>query len=484
MDNDIATFLAFTGTEDSATAKRFLDITGNNVEYAVQLFLESGATGGAPSNNDEDVAQRLQQEAYQENVREADTSVHRHETLMDSFSGFGMPNMDRPQDIFGTGRVGVFNQRFDVEEDFDDDDDEDDDYGEPRVVELDDDDDDDVVVNDDDEDVIDVDEESPRPNNRRSRARHDRLAELTSTQRRLAQLFKPPFDLIERTNLDGAKLKGRSEKKWILVNIQDQSEFQCQVLNRDFWSQPNIKNTVKENFIFLQYQHDSPNGESYSNFYHVDGYPHISILDPLTGERVKKWTDGEVPKVDDWLSDVELFLEKFSLHPNSNNPTVEHDVKFDPDAMTEEQQIEYAMKQSVANKGTNADDAINVDGDDDDDIDAKTSTETQNNTSDPFDNIQPQDHSEPSSQPQTRIQFRFPNGKRLIHKFNPADDTILTIYGWLKFVLKNAEESAYGISSDDKFTLSSVGKPRLLDILNESIENAGLKNASILLEKD
>lgn len=482
MDNDIATFLAFTGTEDSETAKRFLDIAGNNVEYAVQLFMESGATGGAPANtNDEDVAQRLQQEAYQENVREADSNVHRHETLMDSFSGFGMPNMDRPQDIFGGGRVGVFNQRFDVDEfdeDYDDNEDSDD---EPRVVEL----DEDEEHEDDDEDnVINIDEDFPRPINRRSRARQDRLAELTSTQRRLAQLFKPPFDLIERTNLDGAKLKGRSEKKWILVNIQDQSEFQCQVLNRDFWSQPSIKQIVKENFLFLQYQHDSPNGESYTNFYHLDAYPHISILDPLTGERVRRWTDGEVPKVEDWLSDVELFLEKFSLEPGSNNPTVKHEAKIDPDAMSEEQQIEFAMKQSVAeNKGKDPENAIEIDEDDTDNLPDKQSSTTEQ-ISDPFQAIEPVEHTEPTANPTTRIQFRFPNGKRLIHKFNPETDTVLTIYQWLKSVLLNSQDEEYGIGSQDRFVLSSVGKPRLIDILDDSIEKAGLKNASILLEKD
>lgn len=477
MDNDIATFLAFTGTEDEATAQRFLELTGNNVEYAVQLFMESGANGATgtssgntgASSNDEDIAQRLQQEAYQENVREADTNVHRHETLMDSWSDFGaMQNpVDRIQDMFGRGRVGVFNQRFEEENDMDYDDAEDSD--EPQIVELDD--------EDDEEGVVDLDRETSPPRNRRSRVRQERMNDLTSTQRRLAQLFKPPFDLIERTNLDGAKQKGRAEKKWILMNIQDQSEFQCQVLNRDFWSKPEIKKCVKENFIFLQFQHDSVNGESYVNFYHTDSYPHISILDPMTGERVKKWTDGEVPDPEEWLADVELFLEKFSLVPGSNNPHVKHEVKFDPDAMSEEQQIEFAMRQSaVATEGKTAEDAIA--------IDEEEAAEEPAEAKDAFESIEPKSHTEPTAGSVTRIQFRFPNGKRLIHKFDFENDSVLTIFQWLKQVLADAEESAYGISLSDRFTISSVGKPKLLESLHETIGAVGLKNASILLEKE
>lgn len=457
MDDEIATFLAFTGTENATTAKHYLDLTGNNIEYAVQLFMESGNTANsAPAGDaDEEIAQRMQQEAYQENVREADTNVHRHETLLDSFGGFPMPQA-RETDIFGHGRVGVFDQRFDVEDDIDDVD-----YDVPQIEELD----------DDDSSSLDEIVEINQP--RRARLQNSRLAELTSTQRRLALLFKPPFDLIERTNLDGAKQKGRAEQKWILVNIQDQTEFQCQVLNRDFWTNAGVKQIVHKHFIFLQYQHDSPNGQSYLNFYSVDGFPHISILDPMTGERVYKAADGQVPDVEEWLADVELFLEKFSLHPESNNPMVQHEARFDPDAMSEEQQIEFALKQSIANAGTTAEDAIAVD-----EIEP-----TPEITADPFESIQPQDHAEPAAGSVTRIQIRFPNGKRLIHKFDFECDSVLTIFQYLKYVLVEADEAAYGIGLGDKFSISSVGK-RLIDCLDMTVGDAGLKNASILLEKE
>lgn len=470
MDDDIATFLAFTGTEDAAAAKNFLEISGNNVEYAVQLYMESGNHNNSRPNQDEEFAQKLQQEAYQENVRDADTNVHRHETLLDSFPTYGQMPMARELDMFGGGRVGIFNQRFQLPHQLDEYDDDDDYEEEPQIVELD----------DDSDEIMQVDEDGePVRETRRIRLERNRMSELTSTQRRLAELFKPPFDLIERVNLDAAKVKGRTEKKWILINIQNQAEFQCQVLNRDFWSNSQVKQKVKENFIFLQYQHDSVNGESFVNFYHVDDFPHIAILDPMTGERVYKWADGRVPDVEDWLADVDLFLEKFSLQPSANNPIVKHEVKFDPDAMTEEQQIEFAMRQSVGASGNSINDAINLD---DDEVTNESDVNNEEEEGDAFDKIIAQDHAEPSSGSVTRIQFRFPSGKRLIHKFDFENDKVLQIYQWLKFVLQN--DDSYGIGNGDRFTMSSMGKGRLLDLMGLTIGEAGLKNASILLEKE
>ena len=44
----------------------------------------------------------------------------------------------------------------------------------------------------------------------------------------------------------------KAQTKWLMVNIQEAGVFACQVLNRDLWSDPGVKEVVKENFIFLQ----------------------------------------------------------------------------------------------------------------------------------------------------------------------------------------------------------------------------------------
>lgn len=478
MDEQIPTFLAVTGVEDESIAKQYLELTNGDLEYAVTLYMEAQpgqlATG---SNDDAQFAERLQQEAYTgDNVRDADANIHRHETLVDNYGdSFGFTNQQpsRPQDMFGAGRVGIFNQRFDDEED---------DYYRNRIEVLDDDEFpeelEEVNEDDDDEDVIiidsddeDADEVNDEPISRRRRNRDSRQAELTSTQRRLANLFRPPFDIIATMNLDTAKLKAKEENKWILINIQDSSEFQSQVLNRDFWSSTRVKQIVRDNFVFLQYQGDSPNGTSYLNFYSTDGFPHIAILDPLTGERVFKWKDGQVPHVETWASDVEDFLTKFSLLPNSNNPMIKHDVKFDPDALSEDQQIEFALKQSIMENKS------------DDDIIEEGAEPEIVEPLDPFDAIIGADHEEPSSGSITRIQIRFPNGKRIVHKFE-LSDSILTIYQWLKFLVAQSPDE-YGITGEDRFNISNTTNRlfKFLESLEVSVEEANLKNASLLLEK-
>jgi hypothetical protein len=37
-----------------------------------------------------------------------------------------------------------------------------------------------------------------------------------------------------------------------MVNIQNPSEFSCQVLNRDLWSDGFVKDIIRQWFIFLQ----------------------------------------------------------------------------------------------------------------------------------------------------------------------------------------------------------------------------------------
>lgn len=480
MDDTINTFLAVTGVEDAEIAKQYLNVTNNDLEYAVTLYMESNPPQSATTNHepevdDQELAQRLQNEAYGEpEVREADANIHRHETLIDTFDDpfQGPANMNRPTDIFGSGRVGIFNQRFYDEQQ----DSSEDAYEEVHDEESDD--QDEVLVLDSDGEVVET--ERQRPQSRRRLNRMNRMEQLTSTQRRLANLFRPPFDIMSKVNIDTAKQQGRREKKWILINIQNFSEFSCQVLNRDLWSSSSVKRLVNENFIFLQYQHDSPNGESYSNFYSIDDYPHIAILDPLTGERVKKWNDGTVPTPEDWIKETNEFLNNFSLNPGSTNPVVTHERKFDPDAMTEEQQIEFAMKQSIMDNqdGSKEDKSSNNEHIHADEPDAEL---------DQFDSIESREHTEPTvPSNSTRIQVRFPSGKRVIHRFL-LSEKVVTIFEWLKFILSQSDGSEYGIGPSDRFILSNISSKSnksLIEALESTVQDANLKNASLLIEKE
>ena len=51
---------------------------------------------------------------------------------------------------------------------------------------------------------------------------------------------------------DQARDLGTSTNKWLMVNVQNAKEFQCQMLNRDVWSTAAVKALVKEHFVFWQ----------------------------------------------------------------------------------------------------------------------------------------------------------------------------------------------------------------------------------------
>lgn len=44
-----------------------------------------------------------------------------------------------------------------------------------------------------------------------------------------------------------------------MVNLQDPTEFACQVMNRDLWSEQAVKDVVNESFVFLQVLKTKPN---------------------------------------------------------------------------------------------------------------------------------------------------------------------------------------------------------------------------------
>lgn len=64
-----------------------------------------------------------------------------------------------------------------------------------------------------------------------------------SHDRKLARIFKPPHRLLFKGTLDAAKKCCAIDKKWLLVNIQDETDFSCLVLNRCVSHPPLHNNT-------------------------------------------------------------------------------------------------------------------------------------------------------------------------------------------------------------------------------------------------
>jgi len=318
-------------------------------------------------------------------------------------------------------------------------------------------------------------------------------SEQSSKMSMLAELFRPPFEIMYQGSWEKARDMGKDEEKWLLVNIQDPAIFDCQRLNRDIWKNDDIKATVRENFIFMQYAKDDQRGQQYMNYYfHArdssDAYPHIAIVDPRTGEQVKVWSGPPIPEPVEFHAQLHEFLDRYSLNVNAKNPVAKRkseSKKKDLGRMTEEEMLEMALKNSMDNSQ----------GPKDDDPDALTkSTENikgkgkaeeaalEPEASAPSNPVfaaisAHAPHTEPTvTDPKitTRIQFRGPSGRPIVRRFN-LSDPVRRVYEWIK------SDVPWEGKQGAEFDLAFMGK-NLIDHLDETVEAAGLKGASVMVE--
>ncbi|KAK5988489.1 UBX domain-containing protein 5 [Cladobotryum mycophilum] len=306
--------------------------------------------------------------------------------------------------------------------------------------------------------------------------------------RRLEDLFRPPYDLIARISWDEARDLGKEEKKWIMVNLQDMSDFNCQMLNRDIWKDQAIKELVSENFIFLQYDKDYPASDEYITFYfpnreheNPENYPHVSIIDPRTGEQVKVWSGRPFPNSSDFHAELAGFLDRYSLAANSKNPVAQATARkpqvVDVDRMTEEEMLEMALKNSLAGGSQSAAASTPSVHDPDALTKASGAQEPEQAPESPFVRISSTNpHVEPDNNPATttRIQFRHPSG-RIIRRFN-LQDQVYRIYEWLKAEPLEGKEGL-------EFELKKMPQGEdLMGSLDQTIEQTGLKQGTVMIE--
>lgn len=323
-------------------------------------------------------------------------------------------------------------------------------------------------------------------------------SETSSKSNMLAEMYRAPFEIMSRLPWDTARDEGKDNEKWLLVNIQDTSIFDCQVLNRDLWKDKTVQETIKEHFLFLQFSKDDPRASPYLQYYFQasdvsDNYPHIAIVDPRTGEQMKVWSGPPVIKPADFLMQLHEFLDRYSLNHNVRNPVAKR--KFDKkektvDAMTEEEMMEMAMRNSLGQelpsgpKQEDPDDLTrstdNIKGKaratgDEEQATAEAAVPVDEPESSLFSSI-PSDryHTEPEADPATttRIQLRHPSG-RVIRRF-ALSDPVQRIYEWLK--AEPPLEDKAGV----EFELNAMGR-NLIDHLQTTIADAGLKNGTVMI---
>lgn len=476
MDEQIALFMDITSVSDPAVASNFMEMAGGNLDSAVGLYFEHGAGAAASTTSqtaddsnaiqteqnhgdDFELANRLQREMYEQQDQVRQPIMPTHDTLLPQEYGFGgmnglgfgtHPGMNTaPQGgMFGRAQTSVFNQT-----------------NNDNVLILDSDDDED----DDDNDVYNNYNDGITGNYGLDSGTRLQIGQkknkMSSTQKRLANIFRPPWDIISKVDLDTAKKIGREEKKWILVNIQDVTDFRCQCLNRDFWSSQQIKQIVEHNFIFLQYHHDSPSGELYRNLYPFnEEYPHIAILDPMTGERMLTWNSN--PGIDKFIEQVMDFLDRFTLDgtsakiaPTSVGMNKQYAIPVDESEKEEEEEEEE--DEEVSELPLQDEETPRV----------LTYAEK-------IHEIVAQDIPDPPSDTDpsltTRIQIRSGiDGKRVVKKFL-LTDTLVKLFQFAKFSFQDSLQ-------DRAFTLK-MQRTNLGDCLDKSVAECQLQNASLLLE--
>jgi hypothetical protein len=283
---------------------------------------------------------------------------------------------------------------------------------------------------------------------------------------------------------DNAREEGREQKKWLLVNIQNGNVFDCQALNRDLWKDPSVVETVRENFLFLQYDQADVRAEQYLNYYfqdhdNYDLYPHIAIVDPRTGEQVKVWS-RETPKAPEFLMQLHEFLDRYSLNNNARNPVAKRkpEAKKEKDVyqMTEEEQLQAAMQASLDTQGGESK-WLKIDDPDDltrsiGDLtgEGKGKAAVSNNQEDTM--LIPEDVGQASGSLESPFSSIRSDG-RVIRRFN-VSDPVLRIYEWLKAEPLEGKE---GVA----FELVAVGQ-NLMDLTEATIEQAGLKNGTVMIE--
>ncbi|KAG0057612.1 hypothetical protein BGZ83_006985 [Gryganskiella cystojenkinii] len=318
---------------------------------------------------------------------------------------------------------------------------------------------------------------------------------------RLADLFKAPLDMMARGDFDQSRNVAKAQTKWLMVNIQEAGVFACQVLNRDLWSDPSVKEVVKENFIFLQFYSDSVEGKKYAAYYPFrSGNPHIAIVDPRTAERMHVWSKAIDPM--DFLSDgmekafrqannlvrmftyVAEFLDMHSLIDSASKPSQPKKKKLVKDVsdMTEEEQLHAAM---MASMGGDPSSAIDIpDADEDTPIaeapaetpaglEAEAEAEAEAEEVSVFDSIQPILHQEPTDMASSaRVGFKFGDGSRVTHRFSKTAP-VRALFEFVKAKLEDA--------GTQPFQLVFGGK-QLLPEVDKTLTEVGLESALVIVE--
>lgn len=133
---------------------------------------------------------------------------------------------------------------------------------------------------------------------------------------RLSDLYRPPVDISFAGPLQAARDYSKSQNRWLIVNVQDNKDFNCQILNRDIWSNARLREILKKYFIFWQVAIDNSEGLRFQAFYSITNFPYIGIIDPVTGEEKLSFKDEFNLQADHFIEELKNYLKTNTPYPN------------------------------------------------------------------------------------------------------------------------------------------------------------------------
>ncbi|KAJ2712905.1 UBX domain protein Ubx2 [Coemansia spiralis] len=475
MDSEsIQSFCAVTGAE-AHVASEYLQVTDRNVEQAISLYFENG--GLALQSQAAAGAEPAAVAAEADEVRAPIAA--RRDVLVDDYGGVDYSAAGYVRPTLGRMReaASIFAQQ----------------PGAGRVP------------------FRDFAQEAAEMTENARNSASGGSESAASRRSRLADLFKPPFDLMHAGGLESARTEGTRNGRWVLVNLQQVSEFQCQALNRDVWSQEGVRDIVKRNFIFLQLPTDNSEGSRVANMYGAEAFPFIAAIHPKTGELRARFARFTSPV--DVIEDLANFVLD-NLLPGPRNAAAAAPGASTSAAstvasvynLTEEEQLAAAIAASELGGPAivDSDEEINSsDGaesysdihtiDSDTDGDVYSDQEDEMDVDDAslaheqmaaeaavdvgpdawYTQLPDSEPPEPSAGPgTTRVQLRFPSGQRVVRQFALAD-RVAAVFQFLKATLPGA--------ADGVPEVLFLGT-RLADRVDQTIEQAGLANASLVVD--
>lgn len=106
------------------------------------------------------------------------------------------------------------------------------------------------------------------------------------------------------------------QNRWLIVNLQDHTDFSSQMLNRDIWADPSLRSLIRKNFTFWQVNIDNSEGNRFYVFYGVRVLPYVCIIDPRTGEEKLSYKNGFNFTAAQFVTELHNFLRINHATPN------------------------------------------------------------------------------------------------------------------------------------------------------------------------